>query len=489
MVVWSALLGVYALLQLFAVGYLRASITWKTLGQAVLVGLYTCTVAAYPLEAIAVHLLDAGGVSGSATIASYTVDPAIEEVVKAAPLVFIAVRVGGTLGIIDMVFLGAATGLGFRLAEEWLRLTRGIDPHLPAPGALLGWLPPGQESNVSIDWGGQRFSLQVAGALVWTAIGGLGIGLARRIPGPVVLRVALPLAVLAWVSSDHALVNFTQAHATGSVMPAADYPGPLRWLFLLDGFGGAMRYYLLAGVLVALWLDSRRVARLVSAEPGLRLPDEKPRASLTRELRLLLSALGKGRGYPEKLARLLRLRRQLAYGGDAPDGALRDLVVASKSELDAPLPSKSLAQPRKRGAPVTLASLSLWAGFLIVFVLGTAPVVPQPWRVQHLLASPVTPALFAAGVFLAVRSLRRYARVPVPAGGDGEMRVRHELRGLLTYGVAGAVALGLSIGLSRGAAGFLTQGGAHLYEAAQETLPVTLITGAAPGLKAADADR
>ena len=480
MVAWSAVIGLYGLLQLFVLGFIRSTVSWHTLMQAVLVGLYTCTVAAYPLELLAVRGLALAGVSNPAAVASYTIDPVIEEVVKAAPLLLLAWRARVTLGIADLILLGAATGLGFRLAEEWLRLTRGIDPGLPSLGALLTWLPSGQQTSLSIAWGEYRFPLAVAGALVWTAIVGLGVGLSRRMPGPAWIRLLVPATALVWVSLDHALVNFSVAQATGSVVPATGYAGPTRALFLFDGFGRLMPYYLLAGLLLALWLDSRRVSRLLKAQPALRLeaPGWPP---ILGEFKVLVAELRGRRHNFGGLRRFQRVRCQLAYARADGPVPLSQVVARARRELHSPAPISAPPVSFRHSALALLPQAALWIGFLIVFVAGTMPVTSQPWRTQQLLTNPLTPALFLAGAFIAVRNLRRFWRAPVPATLDADVQVSHRLQGLLSVGMAGAIAIGLWAGLSKGLAGFVLSGGAHLYDAAQGTLPATIVTGTAPG--------
>jgi len=422
MVAWSLLLGLYALGQLVVLGYLRATVSWRTLGCAVLVGLYACTALVYPIEFIAIRALELAGVPDPVTVASYSVDPLIEETIKAAPLALLALKAGRSLGMTDLVLLGASTGLGFRLAEEWLWLTKGIDPHLPFIGGLVAWLP-GQETNVSIQWGDRAFPLHIAGALVWTALAGFGIGLARTMPGPKIARILVPLCVLAWVSFDHALVNFTVHHASGSTISAASYPAPAFTVFVLNGFGRAMPYYLLVALVAALWLDwlVPRGARHARGQL----------ADLTQ--RLLPATIGKRPGTGR--------------------------------------PNHSL---------LTLASFPLWLGFIFVFLLGTTPLVARPWQLKELVPAPVTTVLFLLAAVLAVRNLRSFYRTPAPATLDDDSRARHQLWGLLAHGVVGTLATGMWLGVTSGPGG-LFHGAAHLYEAAGGASPLTLVTGAAPG--------
>ncbi len=391
-----------------------------------LVGLYACTALVYPIEFIAVHALELAGVSDPVTVASYSVDPVIEETIKAAPLVLLALRAGRSLRAIDLVLLGASTGLGFQLAEEWLWLTKGIDPHLTSIRGLVAWLP-GQETNVTIQWGDRAFPLHIAGALVWTALAGVGIGLARTMRGPRIARILVALCTLAWVSFDHALVNFTVHHASGSMISAASYPAPAFSLFVVDGFGSAKPYYLLVAMVVALWLDR---------------------------------AAPRGAGPP--LGQLADLRQRL-------------------------LPARIGKRPGiwwHNQTMFTLACLPLWLGFIFVFLLGTTPLVPRPWQLKELVPAPVTAALFLLAAVLAVRNLRYFYRTPASATLDGDSRARYQLWGLLTHGAVGTLATGMWLGLTSGPGG-LFHGAAHLYEAARDASPLTLVTGTAPGAEAA----
>lgn len=400
---WSLVLGLYSLLQLFALGYVRLTVRLRTLAYAVLLGLYGCTAVAYALEFIAVHALAAIGVANPVTVASYTVDPLIEELVRVAPLMLLALGAGKSLSVTDLILLGAGTGLGFRLAEEWLWLSNGIDPHLPSPGALLGWLPSDQQTELSVQWAGHSFSVQVAGALVWTGLSGWAIGVWQRKRS--LAWLVLPVLVLAWVALDHALLNFSLAQASGSSISPTSYPPALFGVFVADGFGGLMRYYLLLALLSAVLMDWRRQRR----------PAVKP-------------ARSGGRSWTE------------------------------------------------------LATFPVWIGFAIVFLAGTTPVVPRPWTLKELLANPAVPALFAIAGALLLQSLRRLHRGARRA--DGDLPVDDTLRRWLSYGLAGALVVGLAAGVSHGIPGFLLHGGAHLYQAAQGTAPVAIVSGLAPGLQA-----
>jgi hypothetical protein len=316
--------------------------------------------------------------------------------------------IGRSLRVTDMLILGAGTGLGFRFAEEWLRLARGIDPHLPSAGVLLGWLPSGQEVNLSVQWSGHQAPIQIAGALVWTGLVGWAIGVCQRKHARAWL--AVPAVVLAWVTFDHALANFSVAQASGPVIAATAYPAPLFGLFIVDGFGGGMRYYLLVALLLAIWLDWRRVKEKTLPSPRM----------------------------------------------------ARNAVVSW----------------------LTLAILPLWIAFAIVFLLGSTPVVPRPWTIKTALANPIAAGLFLIAGSLVSRSLRGLHRAPVTAAADGDSQVRHTLWSLLSYGLAGSFVIGLTSVLLRGFAGFFLHGGAHLYQAAQGTDPITIVSGLAPGLQA-----
>lgn len=154
----------WGVVQLAVLGSAVRSVRAGTLLLAVGTGVYGCGVLAVVVEYAWTYLrADATGVPIYQVVAtaSYTVDPFVEEIAKVVPLVLIAWGAWARWqrGLTDHLLLGAATGVGFGLAEAVMRFgTRAgtairmpdgwvspislSPPTIPTPGAVVGsWLP------------------------------------------------------------------------------------------------------------------------------------------------------------------------------------------------------------------------------------------------------------------------------------------------------------------------------------------------------------
>ncbi|PKQ30484.1 MAG: hypothetical protein CVT62_13560 [Actinobacteria bacterium HGW-Actinobacteria-2] len=208
-----------SVVQLSTLGVWARSVRVLTLFQAVGIGFLVVaplTVGAEWLAARGVAVASQQLLITITNVASWTYDPALEEVFKVAPLVVVALvwrRVARQLGLVDFLLLGAAIGAGFELAEALLRFGQisGVVSIVPGGvlvgGSMMGvsavpsiatslgtWLP----APATSDW--PHFSNPLH--LVWTGLAAAGVGwIVRRQP----LRWLglLPLVVVSLVHANY----------------------------------------------------------------------------------------------------------------------------------------------------------------------------------------------------------------------------------------------------------------------------------------------
>jgi RsiW-degrading membrane proteinase PrsW (M82 family) len=258
---------VWAALQVFLLGTVGRTVRWRAVVLAFLTGAYGCTALtglvqfAWILGASA--LLDRR-VADVIAFGSWTIDPAIEELLKVAPLVLLmglAPRLRRDLRTVDLVVLGAALGAGFGLTETllglWDWLGRGIwstatghwllpiginTVEVPAPlVALRAWIPDGTVDSVI--WALDTPAVTPNLHLAWSSLCGLAAGLALR-PGPRVQRWLAVLPLLVAVA-DHTAFNYAATSLASPDAAAALSRAPVRYL------------YPLVALAVALWADRR----------------------------------------------------------------------------------------------------------------------------------------------------------------------------------------------------------------------------------------
>src|SRR5918995_77268 len=139
------LAAVYGVLQLAALGWLAGrSVRISTALLCIAVGIYGCGVATLILQAIytrGVAELTGERMADVVRVASYTVDPFFEEIVKVTPLLLVGmhVRTRFQLGLTDYLVLGGALGAGFGLLEAILRFSHRGGRAIAVPD---GWLIP-----------------------------------------------------------------------------------------------------------------------------------------------------------------------------------------------------------------------------------------------------------------------------------------------------------------------------------------------------------
>ncbi|WP_161606072.1 PrsW family glutamic-type intramembrane protease [Microlunatus speluncae] len=410
----------YGVLQLAVLGWATRSVRFVTLLRAVAVGFFACGFVALLLQLAAVGVLR--GVTGlgwieAVRLAGYTIDPWIEEIVKVAPIVLIALavrRLRQQWGLTDYFLLGAAIGAGFTLAEAMLRfghragavvgtadgytLPMGLyPPAVPGLGKLLtSWLPAPVGGYELLGLGpGEWLNLH----LPWTALAAAGIGYclrgrAGRGGGWFRLLGIIPLV---YVSVDHAAHNYLAAHPN----PA----GPIGWFARLFGLGHELLGGLvLVGLIVVVTVDLIDLRRVRGDHPELLTERERTGSRVLALLRPAVLALPLSTWV---LGRLLLVRRSLWYAiaaGAPPPADLTAEVVRSVRELDQAgdrrrwwaaargLGRQLIGDPRRLDARTLLRRgwpLLLWLLLLlpVLLYLGLGTIPPLA-GLQELLASP-----------------------------------------------------------------------------------------------------
>ncbi|MDW6059738.1 PrsW family intramembrane metalloprotease [Streptomyces sp. FXJ1.4098] len=337
--------AMYGVTQLLLLSSPARSVRVSTALLAIAVGVYGCGVAAALLElAYTRSVAEATGEPLAKVVetASYTVDPAIEELAKLAPLLLVAwnIRIRRQWGLADYVVLGAGLGAGFGLLEAVTRY--GLDaeraishpaggwivpdslraPYIPGPEQVFSaWFPAPQGT---LELGDLTPAAGTSPHLVYTALAALGVGVLLRARGWIRVLGILPLVA---TSALHMLTNYAAAHPT-------DRDAASR----VDTYEGMLWAVPLVCLAVAMAADLRQVWRVKPVVPGILLHAE-------RSGRSGLSALA---GYAAWCVpwstlialRFARLRRSLLYGvrGGAPYAgaeALHRTVAWTAAQIDA----------------------------------------------------------------------------------------------------------------------------------------------------------
>lgn len=193
----------YAVFQLFVLASLSRTVRWRVVGLAFLTGMYASASFALVLQfgwMAAFAAATGQPLRQIMPVASYTIDPFIEEVVKILPvLLFCSIpHVRRQLGITDIILLCAALGSGFGLTEQVFRFSHrteyafwsssdgawilplALDP--PAiPGmwrSLSSWLPNGVTTFIMVGLVSAPVNQNIH--LVWSVVAGLGLGVFVR---------------------------------------------------------------------------------------------------------------------------------------------------------------------------------------------------------------------------------------------------------------------------------------------------------------------
>ena len=453
----------WGVIQLLVLGILGRTIRVRTAVAAFVTGLYFCAPAAVVLQAAWTRpaaWLTGTPLSEVVRIASFTLDPFIEEIVKVTPLALLLLlpTIKRQWSYTDCTIIGAATGSGFGLAEHLFRygaaasqsigiddgwlLTTNLSTIVPSAAATMtSWLPSGAAyhdpfSSSSVWSTVHRLNLHLA----WSAVGGLAVALIVLGHGIVGRRTGA--AILLYIASDHAAFNaaISSSALVAVVVTWFDVVRHLLWVLPI------------AALAVAWWLDSRRQHVATSSE--LALSAEKTVSP--RVLGVLRTAMARTPWSVAWVDSFVRLRRICAsVRADAPQefATLRAVVMDVRDRIDralahtdrfAFLPSQwtranllaTLREPR------VIAWLVLTAPAVLWFVVGGVPstawlqaaLATRPgWVIVRLLALPGL-VWIAWQIFLAVQLWPRMMRLPL-----GDVTAVFSLR--LLSG-AGALAFG-----------------------------------------------
>ncbi|MEU1906527.1 PrsW family glutamic-type intramembrane protease [Streptomyces hygroscopicus] len=384
------------MVQLLVLSSPTRSVRVSTVLLAVVVGVYGCGVAAALLELA--YTRSVAGLTGQSLAevvasASYTVDPVIEELVKAAPLLLAGwnFTIRRQWGLTDHVVLGAGVGAGFGLVEAVTRFGLDADraiqhsaggwaipdslraPYIPGPEQIFSaWFPAPQGT---LELGDLTPEAGTSPHLVYTALAALGIGLLLRARGWIRALGVLPVAA---GSLHHMLTNYVAQHPTDQGVAS-----------LADVFEGMLWAVPLVCLGLAVIADSSQLRRGKAAVPGILLRAE-------RSGHLSLTALA---GYAAWCVpwstlialRFARLRRSLLYAaatsGPYPGFAhLHRTVAWTAGHLDATdhehawkdVTLRSVLQTRRRQVDrrrkwFVLVSLGLTIPSLLLLGIGSFP--------------------------------------------------------------------------------------------------------------------
>jgi hypothetical protein len=389
---------VWGVIQLLVPGSLAHTVRVRTILAAMAVGLYLIGPLTVALQLAWIH--PAASLLGTTVahmrgIASYTLDPFLEEALKLLPLALLlriaTIRRQWTLT--DCVLIAAATGSGYGLAENLYRYSGSPNiAHAVAGGwamdignntvlvpgvwkTLTSWLPPGTSFVGD--------AIVVNSHLVWSALGGLALGLIMRYR-TTSARVAAG-ALFLYIGLDHAAWNASLI--SGSWLSLLAKP-----LSALAAWGGVLA---LAALAVAWWLD-RPASTGALLEPLL----AAERAASSRFAGTLKAAFSRLPGSIPWVAGFARARRAYhASHAAAPAGhddllealvAHRDRVDRKLTQIESPrlLPSglrPSALRSALRRPPVILL-LVLLAPSILFLILGG---FPQTAGIQRLMTGPV----------------------------------------------------------------------------------------------------
>lgn len=272
---WVVITSCVGVLQLAVLAWATRSLRIATLLLAVVAGLYGAGMLALLLEWASTSLLTPL-VADPVEVASWSIDPFIEEAAKIAPLLVAAAcwpSLRAQWGVTDWLLAGSATGAGFGLLETLADLRSGAaDAQLGVGGWLMPgmwvpdpwtvltvWLPdPATMGTVTGETG-------VFHHLAWGALAGLGAGLAVRLRGPARVWGLAPYVL---AGGMHAAYNHTIVDPPGMLLADAV-------LAPFNSAGAALGLWPLLALAVATGLDLPVLRRQKTAHPELRLTGEQ----------------------------------------------------------------------------------------------------------------------------------------------------------------------------------------------------------------------
>ncbi|MFI6694560.1 DUF6531 domain-containing protein [Streptomyces sp. NPDC050433] len=325
------------------------TVGWPTVLLAFGVGAYGCGVFSVLIETVVTRQLAAADETSMRTVLDtvmWTTAPTVEELLKTVPLALAAWALRGRVqwGLTDFVVLGGAVGAGFGLLESVLQFAFAPDVQVRPIESAGGWSVATRLFTVpfvsgfpeflghwfpaavgTLELGSATATVPVDNHVVWTALGGLSVGLIVcghrwwvRAAGLLPLLAAIGL---------HTAVNYIAA------LPNT-HGEPRAWYDRIVASG----LWLLLGCLVAavVWdIRTRRAGR--SREPGVWLRAEREGGSVP----LLNYALLRAPWTTLIALRYARGRRALFHVATHPRArpehvtALRDELTTRTAELDA----------------------------------------------------------------------------------------------------------------------------------------------------------
>lgn len=206
---------------LVLVGSLTRTVSLRLLGWLILMG-----AAAMAVSYLGGALFSLFVKSPTAPLRAFVIPP-MEEILKLAPVLFIVSRWRRsgtwTLGVTDVLLMGAASGLGF-----------GIVEHAYVAHSRFGW--PGQIGLLPItELLGTRL---IVGHAIWTAIAGSMVGFGLMLRHRRRLAILIGISGIAWTTLDHIGTNAfpvgrDSPSAISSVLTTITANGWLSlWIFL-----------------------------------------------------------------------------------------------------------------------------------------------------------------------------------------------------------------------------------------------------------------
>lgn len=389
MLLLMVIAAVVSVTQLAVLGSYGRSLRLTTLWQGIAVGFLVCGFVTVTIQFAWTRLaaaLTSTPVAEIQDLASWTVDPAIEEIVKVAPLLLLAwlrVRQHRQLGYTDHLLYGAALGMGFELLESALRFARlgayatglgGLGDRYVVDGGLFGvvtvptwwrsltsWLPVPAANEEFLSPSGD--SIQ---HLVWSALAGLGIAwLVRRRD---VLRL-LGLGPLLLATLDHANYNLR----VQLVPPLAGW-----WSDALAWVGAQLSWVLVVALIAAVVADRVVQLRGRRASPALLLPGEAATGSTLAPLIRSATAGAPWSAWVTWHFVLSRRAALTAFTAGEPEPHLRDGVSATAAQLAqiASLPRGSAQQLWRAAARHTWSGIDLRALLSWRMIVWAASLLP-----------------------------------------------------------------------------------------------------------------
>jgi len=350
----------WGVLQLIILGSLARTVRIRTVYAAMAVGLYLMVPLTVVLQASWTGLFaPLLGMSAPelVRIASHTLDPFVEELMKLLPLTLLLLvpTFRRQWSFTDFVLIGAATGAGFGLAEDlyrfggsadraegiaggWALIFPQISLLVPSIGkTLTSWLPIGVA-------GGPSDVARLNVHLVWSAVGGLAVGLTVLLRTKAARLTALGLLVC--ISLDHAAGNITDIGDS--------------WLAFLSWPLGALVHLRglmpIAALAAALWLDRQRQGVRDSLDPLLKA-EQAASSRLKGTLGAAFSRLPWSLISVDRFVRMRRAFRAERAAATAQAAPLNALVVNERDRVDRELAQLQTDVPALLPPGWTLSSL------------------------------------------------------------------------------------------------------------------------------------